>query len=245
VAPAGTPTNDFRLIDGYTGDPWTWPEHVGVALSPALAADLTLDEGERWYLVDQVDGDGWARVGIPGGGCSQAGTAHFACRHFGGDLEYDGVKSPDVDGDCVVTATDLAYVEAQIGTDDYCGDLDGSGTVDAADVAIVEATLGDACAFVDVADGVAVPKPMLRVDRNPFRASTTLRLALPTGPARVEVYDVGGRRVRVLAEALEAGGQVVSFDGRDDAGNVLSAGTYFVSVTTPDRTLHERLTLLR
>jgi len=248
VAPAGAPTNAFRLVDGYSGDPWTWPEDVGVLLSEALGDALNLEIGTSYlYLEDAVDGDGRVEVSIPGGGCSQAGTAYFFCRWgpIEGAPEFLGAKSPDVDGDCIVTAADLAYVEAQLGTDDYCADLDGSGVVDGADVGIVQATFNDVCAFVDVPGDAQAPRPMLRVDRNPFRTGTTLRLALPEGAERIEVYDVTGRRVRVLADALEVGGHVIGFDGRDDTGHALAPGAYFVTVVTASRTLHERLTLLR
>jgi len=248
VTPTGLPANELRLIDGYTGDPWTWPEDVGVRLSEALGDDLTLQfTTDYLYLDAAVDGDGRFSVRIPGGGCSQAGTAQAYC--FWGPIapepQFHGAKSPDVDGDCIVTDADLAYVEAQLGTDDYCADLDGSGVVDPADVAIVELTHGDVCSFVGVDGGAEAPRPLLRVDRNPFRAHTTLRLALPGGASRVEVHDVVGRRVRTLAEALDAGGHVLAFDGRDDAGRTLAAGTYFVTVVTPEeRRIHERLVML-
>ena len=47
------------------------------------------------------------------------------------------------------------------------------------------------------------------------------------GHARLAVYDVAGRRVAVLVdENLAAGRHDVTWDGRDDAGRMSSAGAY-------------------
>jgi hypothetical protein len=44
----------------------------------------------------------------------------------------DGVKSPDLDGDCAVTRNDVAAALAALGSADFCAGLGGSGTVDVA-----------------------------------------------------------------------------------------------------------------
>jgi dipeptidyl aminopeptidase/acylaminoacyl peptidase len=65
---------------------------------------------------------------------------------------------------------------------------------------------------------------------NPFRASTTVRFALPApGRADLVVFDVAGRRVRTLVSGeLNAGVHAPVWDGRDDAGRRVAAGVYFV-----------------
>lgn len=71
---------------------------------------------------------------------------------------------------------------------------------------------------------------------NPARGSLQVRFETPrAGPARAEVFDVAGRQVRRLlaSDRLPAGLQVVSWDGRTDAGAREGAGVYFVRVTTP------------
>ena len=46
--------------------------------------------------------------------------------------------------------------------------------------------------------------------------------------ARLEIYDVLGQRVRLLAAgALSAGVHQISWDGRDDGGAALSTGVYY------------------
>lgn len=68
---------------------------------------------------------------------------------------------------------------------------------------------------------------------NPFRGSTSLRLALAReGQAKVAVYDLVGRRVRTLVTGLQpAGERMLVWDGRDDGGREVPAGLYLVRFT--------------
>ena len=48
-------------------------------------------------------------------------------------------------------------------------------------------------------------------------------------PVDVGLYDMAGRRVRMLASGSQASGQyTVTWDGRSDAGSLLSPGVYFL-----------------
>lgn len=71
---------------------------------------------------------------------------------------------------------------------------------------------------------------------NPFNPSTTIEYALPE-QARVElaVYDVLGRRIRVLAQNDDhpSGFHAVGWDGRDAAGRSVGNGVYFYRLSTP------------
>ena len=64
---------------------------------------------------------------------------------------------------------------------------------------------------------------------NPFNPATTIVFALPEpGRVRLEVFDVGGRRVRTLVDAERpAGEHRVDWDGRDARGRRVSSGVYF------------------
>lgn len=68
---------------------------------------------------------------------------------------------------------------------------------------------------------------------NPFRGSTSLRLALARdGRAKVAIYDLVGRRVRTLVSGLQpAGERMLVWDGRDDEGRSVPAGLYLVRFT--------------
>jgi hypothetical protein len=65
---------------------------------------------------------------------------------------------------------------------------------------------------------------------NPARESTRFDLVLP-GPmqVRLDVFDIGGRRVRALLDELRgAGSASLTFDLRDDHGSRLAQGVYLV-----------------
>jgi len=48
------------------------------------------------------------------------------------------------------------------------------------------------------------------------------------GKAALAIYDAHGRKVRSLADQVRAAGwNAVEWDGRDDRGRALRAGTYF------------------
>jgi hypothetical protein len=65
---------------------------------------------------------------------------------------------------------------------------------------------------------------------NPMRSATVFVLELPrAGAVTVDVLDLAGRRVRVLAVGMfPAGNRELTFDGRDDAGHELPPGMYSV-----------------
>jgi hypothetical protein len=90
-------------------------------------------------------------------------------------------------------------------------------------------------------DFLAPPTP------NPFRGGTALHFGLSrAGEVRLELFDVGGRRVRTLANGMHSpGSHTVPWDGRDDGGHVAGAGIYFVRLVTPAGTYRTRLVSLQ
>ena len=84
-------------------------------------------------------------------------------------------------------------------------------------------------------DLIGVPEPAPRFELypgtpNPFRSSTTLHFDVPSsgGHAKLEVYDVGGRRVTTLENRWLAGGaHAAQWDGTDAAGRSVGPGLYF------------------
>src|SRR5262249_51932267 len=63
---------------------------------------------------------------------------------------------------------------------------------------------------------------------NPFHPTTTIRYVLrKREKVTLEIFDVIGQRVRVLIdEEQSAGEHTLSWDGKDERGNVLSSGLY-------------------
>jgi photosystem II stability/assembly factor-like uncharacterized protein len=73
---------------------------------------------------------------------------------------------------------------------------------------------------------------------NPFGARTSIGFTLArAGRARLGVFDLAGRRVRTLADGEHgAGRHDVAWDGRDDAGRAVRAGSYRYRLELPDGT---------
>ncbi len=82
---------------------------------------------------------------------------------------------------------------------------------------------------------------------NPFNPVTTIRFGLPErAEARIEIYDVAGRVVRVLAEGtLPAGEHEVVWDGRDGHGHAVSSGVYFYRMEAGEYRAERKMLLLK
>ncbi len=67
------------------------------------------------------------------------------------------------------------------------------------------------------------------------------------GPLRLQVFDVSGRRVRVVHRPLRSSGAFeMTWDGRDDLGHAVPAGVYFLKVDQAGREIgRNRIVLLR
>jgi hypothetical protein len=80
----------------------------------------------------------------------------------------------------------------------------------------------------------AVGLRLLPAVPNPFNPTTTLHFELPAAsatPVSLVIYDLQGRRiVTLLAEPLPAGLHAVSWDGRDQHGRPVAAGTYICAL---------------
>ena len=82
---------------------------------------------------------------------------------------------------------------------------------------------------------------------NPFREQTTLTYTLPkSGNVTLEVFDVLGRRVRVLVdESKEAGTYNAIWEGADDGGRRVASGVYLGRLTFEGQTLTQKLVLVK
>jgi hypothetical protein len=81
---------------------------------------------------------------------------------------------------------------------------------------------------------------------NPARGAAGLRFEVPSrGRVRLSVYDVGGRLVRVLADAeLDRGEHRAAWDGRETGGAGVAPGTYFVRLDAGGRTETRKVVFL-
>jgi hypothetical protein len=82
---------------------------------------------------------------------------------------------------------------------------------------------------------------------NPFRERTKITFLLPEPmTARLELFDVAGRRVRTLRSGPSpAGWNAEAWDGRDAAGHRVASGTYFVRLDAGGKTATDRLVRIR
>jgi hypothetical protein len=82
---------------------------------------------------------------------------------------------------------------------------------------------------------------------NPFNPSTTIALDLPrASDVQVHLYNLRGALVRVLAdERLAAGRHQLTWDGRDDDGNPVASGVYFVETRALQEVRLAKLTLVK
>lgn len=98
-------------------------------------------------------------------------------------------------------------------------------------------------------DGDVVPTSYLNLSNypNPFNAATVLTVSLATDDEiLIDVFDVLGRRVRVVAEnRMSAGEHRVVFDGTDDAGRSLASGVYFARISAGAGVVVRKIVLMR
>jgi FlgD Ig-like domain len=108
-------------------------------------------------------------------------------------------------------------------------------------------TSEQSCASLAVGPGNAARDAALRCAPNPASgpARIAFRMAEP-GTARVEIFDLSGRRVRALVNAtLQAGEHGVTWDGTRDDGRRASPGVYTVRVAACGRVESRTLAWLR
>ena len=82
---------------------------------------------------------------------------------------------------------------------------------------------------------------------NPFNPSTTItyELAKPVN-VTLRVYDISGRLIRTIVNDMQKAGRYeVQWDGKNDAGNQVASGMYFLRMQTPGFTKIRKMTLVR
>ena len=107
-------------------------------------------------------------------------------------------------------------------------------------------------AFVDEGTPARVPASGIElgletVTANPFSESVSLLLKLPRSQqVTIQVYDVSGRLVKNLAgKSMSAGSHDITWDGRDERGNALASGLFFIRAQVGDWSKVEKFVLIR
>jgi hypothetical protein len=195
---------------------------VTLSVGCALSDDGGLDRGCTWMLF--LDS---------GGNVLSHGEISDTSGDFGGGVLADEdqfassvvcVGDLDGAGPCARTLVAGAVGDDDGGTDRgavYVLFLDGYTTSDAPSL-LPASRLGSL--------GRAAP--------NPFRPLTAIPYSLArSARVQIDVRDVAGRLVRKLVDGTQAAGEHrAEWDGADDAGRRVAAGTYFYRMTVDGRT---------
>ena len=94
---------------------------------------------------------------------------------------------------------------------------------------------------------VILPVEFSRPWPNPARSDARFTLTVPRdGPVRVEVFDVRGRRIQVLADGDEpAGSHNLTWNLAGSDGRPVSAGLYLVRAEVDDTVITRRISVVR
>jgi len=120
------------------------------------------------------------------------------------------------------------------------------------DAGVMVTPVFTADAIVGIGVAVGAPTPgvprglSLRVAPNPCRAAASILVECDVaGEQRLQVFDLGGRCMRLLERgALGPGHRSLVWDGRDDRGVRLPAGIYHVVLSTTGRNVMARLVII-
>ncbi len=138
---------------------------------------------------------------------------------------------------------------------------DGDGIVDYIDRAVEEGGVylyrleaeGIPGLYVET-DEIRLPVAHARLYQNhpnPFNPSTTIPFTVPgpdggRGAVSLAIYDVRGSRIKTLVEGpFPTGRHSVQWDGRNERGERVSSGVYFVRLRTAGAKMTRKLVLLR
>jgi hypothetical protein len=93
----------------------------------------------------------------------------------------------------------------------------------------------------------SLPLTLFQNYPNPFNPLTKIRFYLPEKTfVTIDIHDVAGRRIaRLLGERRKAGYHVLTWDGRNDAGQPVGSGIYFYRIKTGKKSISRKMVILR
>lgn len=219
-----------------------WSRRLGGA-SYEYPCALALDGDSNVYLSGYFSGT--ANFGVTNH--ASAGNIDIFCAQYDPNgipisSERYGSTGADAGQGVALDGSGNRYVTGYFaGTVDFGGGaLVASGTPDMFLVKYGQTASG-------VGDHPALDAISITAAPNPFNPATMIRYRIPAaGRVLITVHDVRGRRVTTLADEDEpAGDHAVAWRGRDDDGNTVASGVYFVRVAQPGRSRTHKLVLLK
>jgi hypothetical protein len=203
-----------------------------------------------WDMAFGGTGDDWGNSVQPtqDGGCVMAGETDYYEGGFydawlirtdaNGDTVWTNTYggADDDYGNSVQQTTDRGYVVAGY-TFSFGATSDNVYLIKTDSLGLVSAVAEPK------ASPTRAPALSLTCEPNPFRTRTAISLQLAAdSPAEVAIFDAGGRRVRTLTVHREP---CTVWDGRDDYGQPLASGTYFMRLVAAGQHATTRLVLQR
>jgi hypothetical protein len=104
--------------------------------------------------------------------------------------------------------------------------------------------------LISTTQRVQLGTPTLGLEQNhpnPFNPTTTISFTVPAqGPVTLSIYDVAGKRIRMLVDGVvPAGVTKMEWDGTDDNGGAVGSGVYFYRLTTERGTVAKKMIVLK
>jgi hypothetical protein len=105
----------------------------------------------------------------------------------------------------------------------------------------------DTVASVDGEESPPLVTALISIYPNPFNPLSTIEFELAeSGSVELAVFDLRGRLVRVLDRESRSRGQYrTTWNGRDEDGRAMPAGTYFCRLVTSGGAQTMKLTLVQ
>jgi hypothetical protein len=190
----------------------------------------------RWYTnnAGQYQGEDYWQVDVSGDG-GQTWT----------NLEYTNMTLAIWEEETFplqdyITLTDSVLI--RFVASDYLGPSNVEAAID--DIEIVSMESGSQGVN---GEAPVVRRIQLRPGPNPSAGESTVRFVLPeTVSGALRIHGVDGRAVRtLLAGRIQGGDHRVTWDGRDEAGQIVPSGVYLIRLTTPQGNAESRLIRVR
>jgi len=103
--------------------------------------------------------------------------------------------------------------------------------------------------FVSVEDesesGLPIRFTLMQNYPNPFNSSTVIPFEGQGKGARLEIFDLAGRKVKCFRLSDPSGEGQIIWDGTNDTGEEVSSGIYFYRLSSGDFSLAKRMVLIR
>ena len=181
-----------------------------------------------------------------------SGSAKIQLREYAGSTKLGGVLSPGVVlcPDWQMVMVDYVTVAAGSNLDLQVLDspLNSNEAFYADDITLFNTTPLVGVAVDSIPDlGSRIPL-VAKVAPSPLRTVSTLSFVTSRpGPLRVTLFDVGGRRVRIVLDqaSAPAGLHVATVDGNDDRGRTLGSGLYFYRIRALEGVSTGRIAIVR